>query len=772
MQRAQYQNNTRDVGIPNEILGYFYDNIAYTEFISEDADEDDGDRKSKSAYRKARKVKAKLADPHPQKNDKQDPYEVILDEKMKIDNLKSALKEELSFEDSYTYMGTSNRFDIPGLRSAFARYGVLQIVSARSRPEAFSSPTTIDNPSESQAGVVSIKVAKVGVVWRKSPKRKKTRSPWQEWGAVLTPSQLFLCKNVSWVKSLVQQVESHQRPSKRSTPCVFKPALTEFAFECKVATTDAVALHDTNYRRHKNGFVVARRPNLEGMSQEQYFEETFLAENEAEMNDWIAKVNYAATFRSTNVRMHSWSATARRQQSNETNASIETGKDDVMTEESLRASTELLARVEAAKLKFLAAEDELARKLKKLDDSIRTARHLEILAPFMPKTRGELLTFGARLAHNIRWARFDVSRLKCQRDILFRDTQEDESATTTHGKKNELARLQERFSTQSHARSQKSGTNTAPPSIKDPARIVFEQGAHLDPRKSYEKGDLIDSIDEAFATPPEIMEGFEAHQPQGQLRLLPVDAPQGLLAVNAPPILRRNSSPTNVNDRPNSVGSVNTTQSVPPGDSNRPPSANESEKDAVPANMLSSPDGRNNKVRRSLQRTLRDTHSSQSSRGSRTRRPNKENKDSRDAEEDTSNAAVSSSGDAEALARRPGHGSFKVHGKKASVITLGSEWQQVPAEERMRLKKMALSHDGGEQRDSFVGGASVTEVDEEINSKAPVGSSEGRLVVGEEAVDEDDNNDESPADGEEEFVEASSPATSRETDGVAIAVAG
>lgn len=704
MQRAQYQRNTRDVGIPNEILGYFYDNIAYTEFISEDADEDDGERKSKSAYRKARKVKQRLADPSAPKSDKLDPYEVILDEKMKIDNLRPSLKEELSFEDTYTYLGSANRFDIPHLRSCFARYGILQIVSARSRPEAFSSPSTIDNPSEAQAGVVPIKVAKLGILWRKSPKKKKTRSPWQEWGAILTASQLYLCRNATWVKGLAQQVEAHQKNGNRSTAVIFKPPLTEFAYEGKVNTGDAVALQDTNYRRHKYGFVLARRPNvLDGANQEQYFEETMLAENETEMNDWIAKLNYAATFRSTNVRMHSWSAAVQRQPSNKSSMASGPTFGEPLVEKNLRATSEILARTQAAKNKLIAAEDELTTKMKKLEDHIRIARHLEILAPFMPKTRGELLSFGARLAHNIRWSRFDVARLKCQRDILFRDVQEDESTTSTYSTKQDRARLpQDRFSSQSDKSKPRLGIVTGSLPIPGQAVVAEQNGSS---RQQYEGADLVDSIDEAFATPPETMDRFD--QPQsGQLKLLPVNIPPGTpVIIDSPSEPRRNSLPAITDQqRPRSADSATTAQSVPYPE-RRPASITESDMEAIPSSFAS-PDSRNSKVRRSLQRTLReprDSHGSQTSRSSRSKKA----KDKVDLTTSISGEDVASPVDAEGLARRPG--SFKVHGKKASVITLGNEWQQVSAEERLRLRKMALSHEGSENRNSYVGTASIAE---------------------------------------------------------------
>ena len=48
--------------------------------------------------------------------------------------------------------------------------------------------------------------------------------------------------------------------------------------------------------------------------------------------------------------------------------------------------------------------------------------------------------------------------------------------------------------------------------------------------------------------------------------------------------------------------------------------------------------------------------------------------------------------ESETLAR--GTGSFIVHGKKASVITFGSEWQSMSPEERLKLRKQAHADEG------------------------------------------------------------------------------
>ena len=54
---------------------------------------------------------------------------------------------------------------------------------------------TATNPEEAHPGIVDIKITKVGLLWRKDAKKKKTRSPWQEWGAILTGAQLYFFRN-------------------------------------------------------------------------------------------------------------------------------------------------------------------------------------------------------------------------------------------------------------------------------------------------------------------------------------------------------------------------------------------------------------------------------------------------------------------------------------------------------------------------------------------------------------------------------------------------
>ncbi|KAH0239034.1 hypothetical protein KCU71_g24315, partial [Aureobasidium melanogenum] len=172
--------------------------------------------------------------------------------------LRPSIKDSITMEDPYSYLGTANFFDMKKLQKAFVNTAVLQIISARSRPAAFESQATRENPSESAIGLVDLKVTKVGVLWRKSTKRKKTRSPWQEWGAILTGSQLYLFKNVTWVKGLMSQHHSHVKQEGTNAPVIFKPPIQDFKPDALIKTDDAVALLDRSYLKHKDAFTLVR----------------------------------------------------------------------------------------------------------------------------------------------------------------------------------------------------------------------------------------------------------------------------------------------------------------------------------------------------------------------------------------------------------------------------------------------------------------------------------------------------------------------------------
>jgi hypothetical protein len=85
--------------------------------------------------------------------------------------------------------------------------------------------------------------------------------------------------------------------------------------------------------------------------------------------------------------------------------------------------------------------------------------------------------------------------------------------------------------------------------------------------------------------------------------------------------------------------------------------------------------------------------------------------------------------ESEGLAR--GKGSFTVHGKKASVVTFGLDWHNMPAEERLKTRK---------NQSTLEGGGSIEERDDKSDGRAPsfISNSTGHIEVltGKEPIDE------------------------------------
>ena len=290
------------------------------------------------------------------------------------------------------------------------------------------SEMCIRDRSEAKAGVVDIQVTKVGVLWRKGTKKNKTRSPWREWGVILTGAQLYFFKNVSWVKNLMQQHTTHQRHAVPPSPVIFTPPIEDFRPDSLAKIDDAVALLDSSYTRHKHAFSLVRQGGEE---------EVFLADNEAELNEWLALINYAAAFRSAGVRIRGFIGASdgdlqppgmRRLDSSGTLRSIRSGP--VSPAYQNRMNPQLARQIMALRRKQMVqriaeAELKMADMSKQLEGLLRNARHLQVLAPIQPRTRELIMHSAARMDAMLKWVRRDIWRTKCYKEILSMDALED-----------------------------------------------------------------------------------------------------------------------------------------------------------------------------------------------------------------------------------------------------------------------------------------------------------------------------------------------------------
>jgi len=705
MQKVEYQKNTGGHGIPDEILGYFYDNIQYTEFIAEANDNDVINKHIKGGIQRSKKPRSKDGSDMT-RSGKLDPYDFIVDNKQKLETLRPPLKEILNLEDNFNFVGVQDALDVNRLHASFSRCGLLQLVSARSRPEAFTSLNTISNPNEANPGLVNIQVVKAGLLWRKDTKKKKTRSPWQEWGAILTPSQLYFFKNVGWVKTLMQQFETQQRHQGHRGSYLFKPPLSEFKPDLGISANNAVALLDSNYKKHKNAFVYYQSSGGD------YFEEVLLADNEPELVDWLAKLNYAATLTTTKLALRPLPLSERTDfkelldgvsgaSSKPADAQRPPTQADTQDESAAQfwLNEAKIVRRNIIQAKIAYVEDNIPKAVVEVEENLKVARHLQILAPFPEKTRRDLLVSGARVAHRLRTARYAVWRWRCQRDILYKELDVDEHYPADHlavanpGNTRPstpmsiaLSRLNSKTSilTAGHRGPKPPNhvSRNSTQSITFPNRATDPE-AHLSPPDGPHQKDLRTDGLSRLASYSTNIEQLESGNEK------PTSEPTDDHSLTQHgSIASRVSEVDSVVEREDTLPLATPTHSInsPEMQSGllRSPSTNlQTDKDYITPTTtpLGSPDSKI-KVRRSLHRTLRESRDIPGLQSSRSKKIKDNGINKTNAIDSTPTGGLPR-----------GTGSFTVHGKKASVITLGSEWQSMSAEELLRSRKQALGDD-------------------------------------------------------------------------------
>ncbi|KKZ64014.1 hypothetical protein EMCG_01675 [[Emmonsia] crescens] len=714
MQKPDYVRNTQGEGVAVEILECFYENIIYTPFIHVEDDLNLGRLLAPKPRKPLFKVAS--ADNLPSfSRDPIDPYALILDGK--LSSLRPNLKDVMELEDPYSSFAAGQTPDMDALHHTFHKSSVLQIVSARSRPDAFLTTSSIANPSESHPGLVDIRVAKVGLLWRKDPKKKKTRSPWQEWGAVLTGSQLYFFRDVQWVKSLIAQCESHDKYGRRRA-VTFKPPITDFKPDAIMSTHDAVALLDSSYKKHKNAFLLVRHGG---------FEEVFLANSEADMLDWLATLNYAATFRTTGVRMrgmiganYEGQRDRRSTRADSTTSEMSNAPPPEPTAINRKIDPGLIEEVSVARRELMSqrikeASDKLFSAQRELDELLRNARHLQVLTPIHPRARDQVILAAGRMSAKIKWARLEISRTRCHREMLSLDLSVEERLHLEKHILDPLYSMSQQPSNQHAQQKLDSASSHGPRSPKSdesfgPARPVtpvsLDGGADRQ-AQTISARQRRPSVQKSVA-PSEASRMHKKNSVTGSKEdsLLPSAAdPATNLSLRQPSV--NSSVHSNKADDSScaitSSGRSTPTHSIANDEEERflreagILTNNPSPHTPKPTDVLNDGDRdklqdagaepnsseHRGKARRSLHRSLREAHHIPHHHRS------KKGRDSGATIAGTDDG--SSIAESESLTR--GTGSFTLHGKKASVVNFGSEWQNMSHEQRLKLRKPMQQED-------------------------------------------------------------------------------
>ncbi|KAF2126009.1 protein transport protein sec73 [Dothidotthia symphoricarpi CBS 119687] len=724
MQRPDYIKNSSCEGVSDDALGCIYDNVVYTPFIHI---EDDVDLRTISS-KKSRKtiLKGPMNDPV-RKSVKEplDPYTLIFEGK--LDALRPSIKDVMNLDDPYSYLGTAATLDTKNIYKSFSRYGVIQIVSSRSRPEAYMSEAAQENPLGTSVGIVEMPVTKVGILWRKDAKRKKARSPWQEWGAVLTRSGLSLFRNSTWARSLMNQHEQHQKRDETG-PVVFQPPLQHFKQDNVIPMDGAVCLVDNTYRKHKNAFVMYSKAG----------EETFLADSESDLNEWLGVLNYTAAFETLGVRSRGMvgglyegqtNRGMRRLHSSHSGMSVPTPTGEVTIQtggiDNQFAQQMMTARKELMQQRISESEEKLAQAIRELEARLRDARHLQILAPIQPKTREMVIHAAGRLAAKLKWSRIQIWRMKCHRDILAQELEDERQSDTERQARNDrIAETSQQPQPQLPPLSpQPSHKTSKSPLAKLSSKTSLFANAQKPPlspespsiRPGTKSSRDTDFDEDMFKTPPETSQSsptFPIVQTYVPISFAPATSDRRssvASSAQSPRMYPSDHRPSVSTTNDGTIGSdddsdTGSRYATPPptaqselmelrtpdiyttDGAHADPDAISSEADMSLAALSGSPTSRS-KQRRSLHRTLRDSHGSSSHRRSQKGRDSASTILSDDTQE------------SEGLMRSKG--SFTVHGKKASVIQFGPDWHITTPEERLKTIKQLQEAAAVDDRDGI-----------------------------------------------------------------------
>lgn len=296
----------------------------------------------------------------------------------------------LRFTDPYLDGSCKSAAEFMNLRRQVVNCRYLQLVSQRSRPEAFLSP----DPERSDPGMVDIKIVKVGVMYRREAKRMLySKSTWREWGAILTGSQLYLFKDVAWIRRVAASSQTVVRPP----PDGFHPTSV-------LSTTNMIALQPDNFDTSAFSVNVSSVDEIPMGSSAPYHisdsgsrfcfvlggrvgaQDWFAADSAEDLADWVDKINLTGCFSTYNLSVDA----SHVQQSGE-----------------------------IVKQRLVELEDRLKTVDESLRHSIRFGKHLRLLAPIQQRTREAVIFAAGRLAAKLDWYYLDRHRLYCYR-ALFR----------------------------------------------------------------------------------------------------------------------------------------------------------------------------------------------------------------------------------------------------------------------------------------------------------------------------------------------------------------
>ncbi|KAI7904561.1 uncharacterized protein BX663DRAFT_321041 [Cokeromyces recurvatus] len=352
-------------------------------------------------------------------------------------DLSQKLEHLMPAENSFSYKRTLKPIPIMDVHFSFLKAKSLCLAGVRSRYESNSNINTF-----------TIRVIKAGIIDRKyeltqGGKRATARS-WRPFGVILSGSQIIFFADTSsfqnWLEetpprrnnsfptltsssaSLIPTTESSDNfnslasgsshfTQKKTNTTQSIPNNVNSSFSHThsylrpvqiISLSYAVCIYDEEYTKYPHVFRL-----ITGDGQQFLFR----TEDDKEMEDWMLKINYAATLKTTGIRMRpitTMPSLAKRSFSS-------SGYSNLANQQKYadRLKREMKANEKVEELTIRIDEQ-----VKLLDRELQLRRNLMVLTPYIRPTRDRILAFADSVGKRIKSKRIELQRLQCYRDFL------------------------------------------------------------------------------------------------------------------------------------------------------------------------------------------------------------------------------------------------------------------------------------------------------------------------------------------------------------------
>ncbi|KAG0295283.1 hypothetical protein BGZ98_001440 [Dissophora globulifera] len=270
-------------------------------------------------------------------------------------------------------------------------------------------------------GCAQLKIVKSGVLSRKidiENGKKSTVRGWRELGVILSGSQLLFFTDVGWFQQQRNAQIGFNPQAPPEEDGYFSAEVGDglpSMPQALVSTLDSIAVVDSSYQKYPHVFRLVC-PNGK-----QYL---FRADSEREMNDWMAKINYASAFKTAGVRLRNYRVAWA--------GDVYWIKDDQGRHQLKRRPRQRDASTGTTSEPIDGRAQLIQAKMKEIDRQINTcaaslaaelrlARGLEVMIPLQNSTRQKIVQSATVVGKRLRHLMLERTKLDCFRTILERD---------------------------------------------------------------------------------------------------------------------------------------------------------------------------------------------------------------------------------------------------------------------------------------------------------------------------------------------------------------